>query len=93
MSRRAGPGTITVRRVSHMARIQTGTPGRLLRSIAKMQYGYMPGITQVLWPDFRTTVGVGIIYSHLHLGKSSKMTRLQREMIATVVNGRIGGAP
>ena len=28
-----------------MARIQTATPGRLLRSIAKRQYGYMPGIT------------------------------------------------
>jgi hypothetical protein len=30
-----------------MARIQTATPGTLLRSIAKRQYGYVPGITQV----------------------------------------------
>jgi len=76
-----------------MARIQTSTPGRLLRSFAKRLYGYMPGITQVVLPDLPTAVGVGIIYNHLHLGKSSKMTRLQREMVATVVNGKIGGAP
>jgi hypothetical protein len=76
-----------------VARIQTATPGRLLRSIAKRQYGYMPGIIEVVLPDLPTTIGVGMIYNHLHLGKSSKMTRLQREMIATVVNGKIGGAP
>jgi hypothetical protein len=76
-----------------MARIQTSTPGRLLRSFAKRLYGHMPGITQVVLPDLPTAVGVGIIYNHLHLGKSSKMSRLQREMVATVVNGKIGGAP
>jgi hypothetical protein len=52
-----------------MARIQTSTPGRLLRSFAKRLYGYMPGITQVVLPDLPTAVGVGIIYNHLHLGK------------------------
>ncbi|HEY8864677.1 MAG TPA: hypothetical protein VIO37_10965 [Candidatus Dormibacteraeota bacterium] len=76
-----------------MARIQTATPGRLLRSIANRRYGYMPGIIQVVLPDLPTAVGVSIIYRHLNLGKSSRMTRLQREMIATVVNGKIGGAP
>jgi hypothetical protein len=76
-----------------MARIQTATPGRLLQIIAKRLYGYIPGIIQVVLPDLTTTVAVGILYDHLHLGKSSKMTRLQREMIATVVNGKIGGAP
>jgi hypothetical protein len=53
----------------------------------------MPGIIEVVLPDLPTTIGVGMIYNHLHLGKSSRMTRLQREMIATVVNGKIGGAP
>jgi hypothetical protein len=76
-----------------MARIQTTTPGTLLQSIAKWQYGYLPGITQVVLPDLPTAIGVSIIYNHLHLGKSSRITRLQREMIATVVNGKIGGAP
>jgi hypothetical protein len=75
-----------------MARIKTGAPGGAIRRIAQRQYGYMPGITRVLWPDLQTTVGAGILYNHLHLGRSSRLTRLQREMIATVVNGKIGGA-
>lgn len=76
-----------------MARIKTGLPGAAIRRIADRQYGFVPGITQVLWPDKRVTIGVGILYNHLHLGRRSRMTRLQREMIATVVNGKIGGAP
>jgi hypothetical protein len=52
----------------------------------------MPGIVKVLWPDLQTTIGTGIIYDHLHHARSSRLTRLQREMIATVVNGKIGGA-
>jgi hypothetical protein len=35
----------------------------------------------------------GFVYNHLHLGKSSSLSRLQREMLATVVNGKVGGAP
>jgi hypothetical protein len=31
-------------------------------------------------PDLTTAGGVGTIYNHLYLGKSSQMTRLQREM-------------
>lgn len=75
-----------------MARIKTATPGGILRRIAQATYGYMPGIVQVLWPDLQTTIGTGILYDHLHHGRSSRLTRLQREMIATVVNGKIGGA-
>jgi hypothetical protein len=75
-----------------MARIKTGTPGALLQRIVQRQYGYMPGIMQVLWPDRQAAIGAGILYNHLHLGRSSKLTRLQREMIATIVNGKIGGA-
>ena len=38
-------------------------------------------------------MGTAIVYNRLHLAKSSSMTRLQREMVATVVNGKVGGAP
>jgi hypothetical protein len=65
---------------------------KLLLRYGKRQYGYQPGITQVLLPDLRVAMGGSILYSHLHLGKSSALTRLQREMVATVVNGKIGGA-
>ena len=81
-----------IRRGQEVARINTGTPPGALRRIAERQYGYVPGIAQVLWPDLRTTIGAGILYNHLHLGRSSRLTRLQREMLATVVNGKIGGA-
>ncbi len=65
----------------------------MLRRIVSSRYGYVPGIVQVTLPDLPTALGLSIIYDHLHLGKSSRMTRLQREMIATVVNGKLGGAP
>ena len=69
-----------------------GLRGWLL-SFGKRQYGYVPGLSQVLLPDLVVTIGAGIIYNRLHMSKSSSMSRLQREMLATVVNGRVGGAP
>jgi hypothetical protein len=36
---------------------------------------------------------LGKIYQYLHLRKTSPLSRLQREMMATVVNGLVGGAP
>jgi hypothetical protein len=75
-----------------VARIKTAVPGATLRRIAHNEYGYVPGIVQVLWPDLLTAIGTGILYDHLHHGRSSRLSRLQREMIATVVNGKIGGA-
>jgi hypothetical protein len=35
----------------------------------------------------------GSIYRYLHLRRRSPLNRLQREMLATVVNGKVGGAP
>lgn len=82
-----------------MARILTVTRQKAkgLRRLAlwleRRQYGYVPGITQVLLPDLRVAMAVGRLYKHLHMRPSSPLTRLQREMLATVVNGAIGGAP
>jgi hypothetical protein len=82
-----------------MARIETVAPGearglrRLVLRLSKRNYGYVPGITQVVLPDLRVAFGTGVIYNHLHLRRSSPLTRLQREMLATVVNGKVGGAP
>lgn len=82
-----------------MARIETVAPeeARGLRGLvvrlSKRDYGYVPGIIQVLLPDLRVTFGGTILYNHLNLRRSSRLTRLQREMLATVVNGKIGGAP
>lgn len=83
-----------------MSRIKTVSPEtasgirRFLVSILKRQYGgFLPGIMQVTLVDLKVGRRLGSIYQHLHLRKNSPLTRLQREMIATVVNGNIGGAP
>ena len=60
----------------------------------RSQYGgVVPGVFQVLAVDLRVARPVGSLYNHLHLRKASPLSRLQREMVATVVNGKVGGAP
>lgn len=67
---------------------------RLLMAIARRQYGgVVPGIHQIALVDLRLGVLMDRLYHHLHLRRRSPLTRLQREMLATVVNGTIGGAP
>jgi len=55
--------------------------------------GVVPGVFQVLAVDIGVARPAGSLYNHLHLRKSSSLSRLQREMLATVVNGKVGGAP
>jgi len=55
--------------------------------------GYIPGILKVMLVDLRIGFPSSYLYNYLHLRKDSPLTRLQREMIATVVNGKIGGMP
>ena len=83
-----------------MANIMTIVPERArgLRRIffrwVRSQYGgVVPGVYQVLAVDLRVAQAAGGIYKHLHLRPSSPLTRLQREMVAAVVNGKVGGAP
>jgi hypothetical protein len=83
-----------------MSNIMTVTPDgvsgvrRLFFRWVRSQYGgIVPGVFQVLAVDLRVAPLVGALYRHLHLRKSSPLSRLQREMLATVVNGKVGGAP
>lgn len=82
-----------------MTRILTISPDRarglrkLIVWMQKRTYGVVPGIIQILLPDLRVALPVGLLYDYLHLRRSSPLTRVQREMVATVVNGTIGGAP
>lgn len=67
---------------------------RLFFRWVRRQYGgIVPGVFQVLAVDLRVAGPVGALYNFLHLRKSSPVSRLQREMLATVVNGKVGGAP
>jgi hypothetical protein len=60
----------------------------------KRQYGgVVPGIFKILAHDLNIGLPVSWTYNHLHMRKRSPLSRLQREMLATVVNGLIGGAP
>ena len=82
-----------------MARIKTVVPERArgVRKFAlwldKRAYGQPLGITQVVLPDLQIAISIGWLYRRLHLRKRSSLSRLQREMLATVVNGKVGGAP
>jgi len=48
-----------------MARIETVAPGearglrRLVLRLSKKDYGYVPGITQIVLPDLRVAFGIG----------------------------------
>jgi len=67
---------------------------RLFFGWVKRQYGgVVPGVFQVLAVDLRVANPAGALYRHLHLRRGSPLSRLQREMLATVVNGKVGGAP
>ena len=83
-----------------MANIMTIAPERVsgLRKLffgwVRRQYGgVVPGIFQVLAVDLRVARPTGSLYNHLHLRGGSPLSRLQREMVATLVNGKVGGAP
>ena len=62
--------------------------------MAKRQYGgAVPSILKIMALDLNIGLPANWIYNHLHMRKGSPLSRLQREMLATVVNGLIGGVP
>ncbi len=71
----------------------SGIRGLFFRLVRRQYGGVVPGVFQVLAVDLRVARPAGAVYKHLHLRKSSPLSRLQREMLATVVNGKVGGAP
>ena len=83
-----------------MARILTVDPDQatgitkdILEQAAQQHGGVVPGVFRILLVDLKLAQHIGEIYQHLNFRPDSPLTRLQREMVATVVNGIIGGAP
>lgn len=73
-----------------------GIPGhipRLLERLMQGRFGAMPGIARVQLGDLRLLWLMSRTFQHLHMNRRSPLTATQREMVATVVNGIIGGAP
>jgi len=67
---------------------------KLFFGIVRKQYGgVVPGVFQILGVDLKVANPAGMLYRHLHLRKKSPFSRVQREMVAAIVNGKIGGAP
>jgi hypothetical protein len=71
----------------------SGVRKLFFRWVRRQYGGVVPGVFQVLAVDLKVARPAGSLYRHLHLRRSSPLTRLQREMLATVVNGKVGGAP
>ena len=83
-----------------MARIFTIDPDRtkglrklIVRMIRRQNGGVVPGVFRILMTDFQVTIPTGWLIYYLHERKSSPMSKLQREMVATEVNGLVGGVP
>ena len=83
-----------------MARIKTVAPEEarglrklMVRVLRRQTGGMVPGIFQILMPNFQVAIPATWLYGYLNERKSSPMSKLQREMLATVVNGLVGGAP
>ncbi len=83
-----------------MARILTLDPEKarglrklVARTIERQFDGELPGVLKILLADFQVAIPTSWLVYHLHERKGSPMSKLQREMTATVVNGLVGGAP
>jgi hypothetical protein len=67
---------------------------RLVLWMVKRSYGgIVPGLTQIIISDLKIARPLLALHAYLHEHKRSPLSPLQREMIAVVVNGAIGGAP
>jgi hypothetical protein len=83
-----------------MARILTVDPDRakglrkvVARTIGRQLGGELPGVFKILLTDFQVAISTSWLVYYLHERKGSPLSKLQREMTATVVNGLVGGAP
>lgn len=82
------------------ARIKTVDPdearglrGLMMRMTKRQTGGMVPGLQQIMMTDLKIGIPTYWLYGRLNLRKGSPLSRLQREMLATVVNGLVGGAP
>ncbi len=71
----------------------TGMQKEILDQVQQQYGGVVPGHYKIFLYDLNVGGPIGQIYQYLNLRSSSPLTKLQREMLATVVNGMIGGAP
>jgi hypothetical protein len=66
---------------------------RLLERVMVKRFGAVPGIARVQLADLRFAYRMTRLFQLVYMGRRLRTTKVQREMVATVVNGLIGGAP
>jgi len=70
-----------------------GRMARLLEKLMVKRFGAVPGIARVQLADLRLAYRMTRLFQLVYMGRRPSTTKVQREMVATVVNGLIGGAP
>lgn len=75
---------------------QSGIPGRvpaLVERLIGRRLGGVPGMARIELADLRLAWLISRLLRHVYQRRRLTLTVVQREMVATVVNGLIGGAP
>jgi hypothetical protein len=57
------------------------------------RFGAVPGMARIQLADLRFAWLMTRLFQHVYMRRRVALTVVQREMVATVVNGLIGGAP
>ncbi len=90
---RAG-GADQLARITTIAPDQaTGLRKLLFWAIRRRTRGFIPGVFTIILADLRVGLPMSWLAGYLGMRASSPLSRVQQEMVATVVNGTIGGAP
>ncbi len=83
--------------MTHVGRFYpSGVPGRvpaLIERLIHARFGGVPGMARIELADLRLGWLISRLLQHVYGRRQLALTVLQREMVATVVNGLIGGAP
>jgi hypothetical protein len=70
-----------------------GRAPRLIEAAMERWSAGVPGMARIQLADLRLAWLTTRLFQHLHMRRTLALTVIQREMVATVVNGAIGGAP
>jgi hypothetical protein len=74
----------------------SGVVGRvpaLIEHLIRARMGGVPGMARIELADLRLAWLMSRLLRHVYARRRLALTVVQREMVATVVNGLIGGAP
>ena len=71
----------------------TGVRRLLFWGLRRETGGFIPGVFKIILVDLRIGLPMTWLAGYLGMRASAPLSRVQQEMVATVVNGTIDGAP